>query len=47
MAVVLDNAAYHRARALRPANANATRPLLIHADLAQHPIDIARPLYAN
>ena len=29
------------------ANANATRPWQIHADLAQHLIGMARPLYAN
>ena len=29
------------------ANANANRPWQIYADLAQHLIDIARPLYAN
>lgn len=29
------------------ANANATRPWQMYADIAQHLIDIARPLYAN
>jgi len=29
------------------ANANATRPWQIYADFAQHPIDMARPLYAQ